>query len=172
MRHQHEKIFLALAVLMMVLIFISSSMTYHQQTIVPEINQFNFDWLRKWLAPISINYAGHVYSIKTEGLAGMIEFLLRKTAHFGNNLLLGLFAYLGLTSAVPKFGLRALLVWLSATGYAATDEFHQLLTGDRTPMIQDVMLDSSGALVGVLLAMLIAALIVHHQRTRGGLRFR
>lgn len=171
MSHKQEKIFLGLTILVMVLIFISSSMTYRQQTVVPELGRFNLNWLKKWLAPISIDYAGHTFSVKTDGLAGMVEFILRKLAHFGSNLLIGLFAYLGFTSLVPNFGVRAILVWLSATGYAATDEFHQLLTGDRSPMIQDVMLDSIGALTGVVLAMIIFMLI-QKKRPRKSRKYR
>ena len=32
------------------------------------------------------------------------------------------------------------------------DEYHQMLTGGRTPLFQDVMLDSAGALTAVLLS--------------------
>ncbi|WP_162542968.1 VanZ family protein, partial [Klebsiella pneumoniae] len=47
--------------------------------------------------------------------------------------------------------------WLSATGYAGLDEFHQMMTGGRTPMFQDVMLYSIGALTSGVLCVLFAA---------------
>ncbi|MGA9230531.1 MAG: VanZ family protein, partial [Exiguobacterium oxidotolerans] len=31
------------------------------------------------------------------------------------------------------------------------DEFHQLVTGGRTPLVGDVLIDGSGAFVGILL---------------------
>ncbi|RDC48661.1 VanZ family protein, partial [Acinetobacter sp. RIT592] len=37
---------------------------------------------------------------------------------------------------------------------AGLDEFHQMLTGDRSPMFQDVMLDSMGALTAVVICIL------------------
>ena len=40
---------------------------------------------------------------------------------------------------------------MAATGYAATDEFHQMLNSGRTPLFQDVMLDSFGALTACLI---------------------
>lgn len=161
MSRKWERIYFILAIIIAGMIFISSSMTYHQQTITPELGRLNLDWLKHWLAPIQIHYAGHLYSVETSGLSGMIEFMIRKLAHFGSNFLLGLFAYWGFTSKVPSKFFRAILIWLSCTGYAATDEFHQLLTGDRTPMIQDVMLDSTGALFGVLVALLVVILMTH-----------
>lgn len=159
MSRKWERIYFGLAIMMMILIFISSSMTYHQQTVTPELGRLNLNWLHRWLDPVKVNYAGNIYSVETEGLVGMIEFLLRKLAHFGSNFLLGLFAYWGFTSKVPNKWFRAVLIWLSCTGYAAFDEFHQLLTGDRTPMIQDVMLDATGALCGVIIATIVMIIL-------------
>ena len=116
MSRKWERIYFGLAIMMMILIFISSSMTYHQQTVTPELGRLNLNWLHRWLDPVKINYAGNVYSVETEGLVGMIEFLLRKLAHFGSNFLLGLFAYWGFTSKVPNKWFRSVLIWLSCTG--------------------------------------------------------
>ena len=41
------------------------------------------------------------------------------------------------------------LMVLSCTGIAAFDEFHQMLTGGRTPLFQDVMLDTVAAAIAV-----------------------
>ena len=47
---------------------------------------------------------------------------------------------------------RALFsAWLTASAYAATDEFHQLFVPGRSGQISDVILDSAGAALGVLL---------------------
>ncbi len=58
-------------------------------------------------------------------------------------------------SQAKNLWLTAILAWLSATGYAGLDEFHQMMTGGRTPMFQDVMLDSIGALTAVILCVLL-----------------
>ncbi|WP_225419665.1 VanZ family protein [Lapidilactobacillus wuchangensis] len=158
---RREKVFLILAVVMMLILFISSAMTYQQQTIVPELKHFDWPWWHRILDQMKFTYAGKTISVAAQGYAGMTEFLLRKLAHFGSYFLLAGFGYLGLLSVIPVWGFRLPLTWLAATGYAALDEFHQLLTSGRSPMIQDVMLDSCGALAGLLLALLIAYL---HQR--------
>src|SRR5699024_4686068 len=119
---------------MMLILFISSAMTYQQQTIVPELKQFNWPWWHRILAHIKFNYAGNTISVATEGYAGLTEFLLRKLAHFGSYFLLAGFGYLGLLSVIPVWGFRLPITWLAATGYAALDEFHQLLTSGRSPM--------------------------------------
>lgn len=43
-----------------------------------------------------------------------------------------------------------LIAWACATAYAATDELHQMLVPGRSCLAGDVLLDSSGVLVGVL----------------------
>ena len=42
--------------------------------------------------------------------------------------------------------------------YAATDEFHQLFIPDRTSSVFDVLIDSSGALTGIILTFLVIRL--------------
>jgi VanZ family protein len=78
--------------------------------------------------------------------------LLRKTAHFTEyGVLAALMAWAqpGLTRG------RAALTWLGAALYACTDEFHQSFVPTRGPAIADVLIDSSGALVALLLWMLV-----------------
>ena len=83
-------------------------------------------------------------------LYAQVDFAVRKTALLGLLLTLLLDSY------------RARWYWLSWAGctlYAATDEIHQLFVAGRTGKWQDVLLDSSGALAGLLLAMFMLWLI-------------
>lgn len=74
---------------------------------------------------------------------------------FWDVFLLGGLTSLGLAHYWPKLGHVAFTSWMLATFYAGTDELHQMFTSDRTPLIQDVILDSCGALLGVMFAMLL-----------------
>src|SRR5437762_1380647 len=47
--------------------------------------------------------------------------------------------------ALGRAGRWALVTWLVATVYAATDEFHQAFTPQRHPQVIDVLLDSAAA---------------------------
>ena len=49
--------------------------------------------------------------------------------------------------------------WLLAIIYAATDELHQKFVAGRGPSIRDVMIDSMGALFGIMVFMLIILMI-------------
>ncbi len=54
--------------------------------------------------------------------------------------------------------LTAVVSWLVATGYAGLDEFHQMITGGRTPLFQDVMLDAMGALTAIVICLVVHGL--------------
>lgn len=89
-----------------------------------------------------------------EGLGGL-EHLLRKTAHFLEYFVLGSLALL----AVRPRGDRArsprlrTVGWaaLLCAGYAVTDEVHQLFVPGRAGHWRDVLIDSAGAVTGILL---------------------
>ena len=63
---------------------------------------------------------------------------------------------------IMKLRLRHIwfIAWITGTLYAASDEFHQMFTGERSPQVRDVCIDSSGAAVGCLLALVAMVLIV------------
>lgn len=88
-------------------------------------------------------------------LYAQVGFAVRKTAHFLEYTLLGM-----LTLLLDSYRARwHWLSWAGCTLYAATDEIHQLFVAGRTGKWQDVLLDSSGALAGLLLAMFMLWLI-------------
>lgn len=89
-------------------------------------------------------------------LYAQVDFAVRKTAHFLEYTLLGMLLTLLLDSYRARWHW---LSWAGCTLYAATDEIHQLFVAGRTGKWQDVLLDSSGALAGLLLAMLVLWLI-------------
>jgi VanZ family protein len=77
------------------------------------------------------------------------DHFVRKNAHFFVYMLLGIFFYLALrTSKVSRPELKSLLFSLL---YALSDECHQLFINGRSGRISDVLIDSTGALIGVLL---------------------
>lgn len=81
---------------------------------------------------------------------GFVEKLIRKGAHFLEYAALGFFIRL----LVGSYGLnrRTRISWLIGTLYACTDELHQLFISQRAAMWQDVLLDGSGVLAGIVVA--------------------
>lgn len=99
---------------------------------------------------------------------------VRKTAHFLEYAALGALAFNLVAQAVRArrrearaFGapaselcLQGTLAWAFSAMYAATDEFHQIFVPGRAGMVADVLLDSAGALFGII----VAALAVYFAR--------
>ncbi len=66
-------------------------------------------------------------------IVNLLNFFIRKGAHFGTYFLLGGSWFIGLVPRIKGLFLTAVVSWLAATGYAGLDEFHQMITGGRTP---------------------------------------
>ncbi len=152
---KREKLFLLLALLVLVFLFISSSMTYHEQELHDGTVSKYFGWLENIVAGWNFTYGGRLHNAQLDGRAGLAQFVLRKMAHFGSYFLLGGFGYLGLRRIFKIKWLAPILTWFATIAFAAFDEYHQFLTGDRTPSVHDVILDASGALTAIILVMLI-----------------
>lgn len=83
-----------------------------------------------------------------------IEYPIRKCAHASEYAVLGVLLF----NTLRYYGvLRYLfmLAWTGATLYACTDEFHQLFVQGRSGQVMDVMIDSMGALFGIVVIKLI-----------------
>ncbi|MHA6259813.1 VanZ family protein [Sporosarcina sp. CAU 1771] len=148
-----KKIIVLLALLF--ILFISSGQTYEQQSIIPTLEK----WLpgkpfESILSKLAIPYWGIEVSIDERGYYYFIEFIIRKSAHF---IIFGLVA-LSVYFVLPKYNYRTLLALLLTIGLACLDEFHQSLTGGRTPSMQDVLLDTAGAVTALFLVRIILIL--------------
>ncbi|OEG10452.1 hypothetical protein BCR21_12500 [Enterococcus ureasiticus] len=140
----------------MAVLFYSSSQTYEQQSQVGLLDKLLSNHpFKDQLKGISFSYAGSEVSIQARGYTKFVEFFIRKGAHFGTYFLLGGSWFIGLNMKIKQPLLIGVVAWLTATGYAGLDEYHQMLTGGRSPLFQDVMLDSIGALTAVVLCLLV-----------------
>lgn len=149
-------------------IFNFSSQTYEQQSLVPTLERLlPGEPLAGLLAPVEVSYWGTPISIETKGYYYFIEFFIRKFAHlflFGC-LAVALFRVLML--ARPKQIWPVILFAFIGTGmYAVLDEYHQLLTGGRTPMAMDVLLDMTGAFIALSLYVPIYKIRKSNGKTR------
>ncbi|MDR7073208.1 VanZ family protein [Fictibacillus barbaricus] len=137
------------------MIFYASSQPYEKQDLRPTISQFlDMDFISSLFSTTVFNYAGDEVSIEKLGPAQFIEFFIRKGAHFSVYFGLGFLLFRAIKLNLNK-GLTFITSLVLAILYAASDEFHQSFTIHRTPHVEDVMLDSIGALVGITIALLI-----------------
>ena len=88
---------------------------------------------------------------KQNAFAEKIEYPIRKMAHATEYAILGMLMS-GAVYAYSVCGMKVIrYAWILATIYAATDEFHQLFVPGRSGQFRDVLLDSTGAAVGILI---------------------
>ncbi|NCC16776.1 MAG: VanZ family protein [Clostridia bacterium] len=81
---------------------------------------------------------------------GILHHFIRKTAHFFLYFLLGILV-LNATRGLRVYGLKGMILTFSiCILYAVYDEFHQTFVLGRSGEIRDVLIDTSGAIVGVL----------------------
>ncbi len=148
--------------LIIAVLYMSSGQTYEQQTLIPTLEQWLPEKpLEESLSKLEVPYWGKMISVEERGYYPFIEFLLRKSAHF---FIFGLLA-VAIYSILPKHTFRTLTAaWITLL-LAIGDEYHQSLTGGRTPTLQDVILDMAGA-ISFLVILRMLLLIRRPKKTR------
>ena len=103
-------------------------------------------------AVISIVFPGYseLSSEQQTGTFNLLHHIIRKLAHFSEYAVLGALIVLFLNTFSLKHVF--LISLLCAVLYAVTDEWHQSFVSDRGPAISDIILDSAGAALGIVIA--------------------
>ncbi|QDQ01925.1 VanZ family protein [Lysinibacillus fusiformis] len=136
----------------LVVLILSSSMTYEQQSIIPELEEILANKpFEQQLSRLHIPYWDTVVSIEERGYFKFVEFLIRKFTHFVG---FGCIA-LGLYFAWGKRRYAAVVAIFGTTLIAVLDEYRQSFTPGRLMSAQDVAVDTAGALVFVGIVMLV-----------------
>lgn len=92
------------------------------------------------------------------------QFPIRKAAHFGIYMLLGFSLSCAYRMTFKNKKLLPYIISLpTAAIYAVTDELHQKFTSGRSPSAKDVLIDSAGALTGILIYALFIFLFLYLQ---------
>lgn len=99
--------------------------------------------------------------------AEILDYPIRKAAHMTEYAILGLLSFAFVTS-MGKKGKVAYLMALGITvAYAATDEFHQLFVQGRSGRFMDVCIDTTGAVIGLLLLHFVLKMVGKHCEKQG-----
>jgi len=83
-----------------------------------------------------------------------IHFIVRKCAHLGEYAVLALLllrAAIFMTNFKRSLAILYVSVWGACLFVAATDEFHQTFVASRGALATDIMIDSGGAILGLLI---------------------
>jgi VanZ family protein len=98
----------------------------------------------RWLKP----------DISPEALAS-IHFIVRKCAHLGEYAVLALLllrAAIFMTNLGRSMLICYVSVWVACLFVAVTDEFHQTFVASRSASVRDILIDSGGAILGLLIS--------------------
>lgn len=99
-----------------------------------------------------------------EAITLRIEKVIRKIAHFSIYTAVGLLLMALLSTFEMKEKNRIIMSLIIGIIYASSDEIHQSFVPERSPMITDVMIDTMGVMLGILLIMLGKAIIKKYKK--------
>ena len=88
-----------------------------------------------------------------------LQFITRKSAHFIGYMILGILAS-GLILYYGNINKKYLLAFLICVIYAISDEIHQLFVPGRSGQVRDVLIDSAGSLLGIILVMAFVKILI------------
>lgn len=110
--------------------------------------------IKFWLPPIL--WGALIFSVSSNSVPQVstlhtVDFALHKIAHVIEYSILGVLIYRAFIQ--EKIGKKEAIVYaiIIAFFYGITDEFHQNFTPTRTPRLRDVIIDTIGATVGILI---------------------
>ena len=88
-----------------------------------------------------------------------LEFIVRKSAHFIGYMILGILASC-LILHYENINKKYPLAFLICVIYAISDEIHQLFVPGRSGQVRDVLIDSAGSFLGIILVMAFVKLLI------------
>ena len=110
------------------------------------------DSMTRWLAPLVESIAPLKLHMDT------LHFIVRKGAHFTAYFILGWLIIRALT--IKNIVIRCPITLSIATLYAISDEFHQTFIAGRSGEIRDVLIDSIGALIGIMFYLIFHEILI------------
>lgn len=113
-----------------------------------------------------VSFILNIFNIsETEDIFNTIQFIVRKLAHGTEYLLLGILVFNAFYNTLTGIKKISVVSFVFCVVYSMTDEFHQLFIPERVGSIKDCLIDSTGALLGIIFCLIII-LIVNKLKTK------
>lgn len=146
-------IWLVLSCCWIVLIFVKSAQTYAEQDIRPLLAEWlPIDILNRWIPHVEFYYDGGLVTWTKP--YDFIEFFIRKGGHVTEYAILCFLCVMTLLTKPFKMLPALVMGAVFSVLYAASDEWHQSFVPGRTGHAIDVMVDSIGVVVAVIVLLL------------------
>lgn len=78
------------------------------------------------------------------------QFVIRKSAHLLAYCILGILIFMAIYNDVRKVNVLSIKAFIFTVLYACSDEIHQFFIPRRSCELRDVMIDSIGAIIGIV----------------------
>ncbi|MBD8035253.1 VanZ family protein [Solibacillus sp. A46] len=141
---------ISFVVIGLIIVAVISNMRYEQQTIIPVLKNVLEDKpFEDFLSQFQIPYWGRIISVESQGYYKFLEFLFRKGVHFFGYGLLAVTFYIFYKKLKWRF--PTVLAFFTVTVIACLDEFRQSMIPGRSGLIEDVVIDASGAMTLLIL---------------------
>ncbi|USK59561.1 VanZ family protein [Peribacillus asahii] len=151
-----RKLFIVFLTLWGLLIFFFSSQSYSEQNLTPYLTVLLGDsHLDKVFSHIQFAYAGREISVANLGMVHFIEFFIRKAAHLFVFFVLGSLSWLVSTRIWKSKVIAAIVAAFFVFLYASLDEIHQHYTNGRSALVEDVLLDKCGGILGIVMCIIV-----------------
>ncbi|WP_158736882.1 VanZ family protein [Alteribacillus sp. YIM 98480] len=156
--------------LLMAGIAAASSMPYEQQDLRGYIRLFPLHWVEQIAGMISFTYSSGTVSIEEKGTAGFIEFFIRKGTHFVIYFGMAVLGYVALKPYRWTKCWKLTVAFALVAVFAVIDEIRHFYHPDRTGLWQDVVLDMTGGLCGILFILFWGTRLNKKKTTGGSLK--
>ena len=93
-------------------------------------------------------------------ITSQLNLFIRKTAHFSLYFLMSMTIYFVFAVWKKRYLISGIISVSFSFIYAILDEFHQSLVPGRTPLAKDVIIDTSGAILGTILSFMIISSVM------------
>lgn len=104
--------------------------------------------------------------IEKENIMNTMERIIRKMAHFSIYTAVGLLLMALVSTYNIKEKNRLIITLTTGIIYASSDEIHQSFVPGRSPMITDIVIDTMGVILGILLIILGKKIIKKYRENK------
>lgn len=144
--------FLAAAVLWLIVIFGFSSQPYQKQSIIPYLKQsVSQGELSKALPNVQFDY-NHSNINAKKAPYQFVEFIVRKSAHLTIYAIYAILLYWAIKRLREHWMIKIYVILCIVFVTASIDEWNQTHVSNRTGIYQDVGIDLTGSVLGMLAA--------------------
>jgi VanZ family protein len=134
----------AAVVVLMALIFSFSAQP------APKSNELSGQTIR-CIAKVTMPDFNKLPGAQQESFISSMQHITSKTTHFLIYLLLGVLCMIALLQCRLKIIIRSIIGFFICAGYAMSDEIHQLFVTGRSGQFTDILIDSCGIIIGIII---------------------